>query len=65
MLLPSIVLIDHNSPRGNEDLSHLEDVLTTLPQPILIVIEVGVPDCMTQYRSVVRTGGHVTNVPHS
>lgn len=40
MLLPSIVVIDRNSLRGNEVLSHLEDVLTTLPQPILIVIEV-------------------------
>ncbi|NJL56167.1 hypothetical protein HC928_14025 [bacterium] len=56
MLMPGIVVIDRRSAVGNETLSHIEDVLHTIPQPLLILIELGVPDCMARYRSVVRLG---------
>lgn len=62
MLMPSIVVIDRRSVVGSEALSHIEDVLSTTPQPMLIVIELGVPDCMAQYGSVVRLGA-ASDVP--
>lgn len=54
MLMPGIVVIDRGSVVGNEALSHIEDVLHTTPQPVLIIIELGVPDCVAQYGVVVR-----------
>ncbi len=56
MLMPGIVVIDCRSTVGNEALSHIEDVLPTTPQPMLIVIELGVPDCIAQSGPVVRLG---------
>jgi hypothetical protein len=56
MLMPGIVVIDRGSAVGNEAMSHIEDVLHTSPQPLLVIIELGVPDCMARYRSVVRLG---------
>lgn len=56
MLMPGIVVIDQRSAIGNEVVSHIEDVLHTTPQPLLMIIELGVPDCISRYGSVVRLG---------
>lgn len=56
MLMPGIVVIDRRSAVGDEALSHIEDVLHRTPQPLLVIIELGVPDCVTRYGSVVRLG---------
>jgi len=54
MLMPGIVIIDRRSAVGNEAVSHIEDVLHTMPQPVLIIIELGVPDCAARYGPIVR-----------
>jgi len=56
MLMPGIVVIDQRSAVGNKALSHIEDVLHTTPQPLLMIIELGVSDCISRYGSVVRFG---------
>ncbi|MFW5709476.1 MAG: hypothetical protein ACOCX5_04570 [Chloroflexota bacterium] len=56
MLMPGIVVIDRRSAVGNEAMSHMEDVLHTAPQSVLIIIELGVPDCVARYGSVLRLG---------
>jgi len=56
MLMPGIVVIDRHSAVGDEALSHIEDVLHTTPQPLLAIIELGVPDCIARYGAVVRLG---------
>lgn len=56
MLMPGIVIIDRQSAVGGAVLAHLEDVLATMPQPLLIVVELGMPDAVTRYGPVVRIG---------
>jgi hypothetical protein len=56
MLMPGIVIIDRRSEVGNEALLHIEDVLHTIPQPMLVIIELGVPDCMAQHGAVLHLG---------
>lgn len=63
MLMPGIVVIDRRSAVGNEATLHIEDVLPTAPQPVLFIIELGVPDCMARYGRVVRLGAASDSSP--
>jgi hypothetical protein len=63
MLMPGIVVIDRDSAVGAAVLAHIEDVLHTTPQPQLIVIELGVPDCVARFGSVVRLGAAADAAP--
>lgn len=56
MLMPGIVVIDRRSTVGSEALSHIESVLNNSPQPLLILIELGVPDLVARDGHVVRLG---------
>jgi hypothetical protein len=63
MLMPGIVIVDRYSAVGIEALSHIEDVLGTAPQPLLILIELGSTDCTAQHGNVVRVGAPLDTTP--
>ncbi len=63
MLMPAIVVIDRHSQVGNEAVSHIEDVLHATPQLLLIIIELGTPDCVARYGAVVRLGAAANDSP--
>jgi hypothetical protein len=56
MLMPGIVVIDRLGSVGNEALSHIESMLDNLPQPMLIFIELGIPDCTSPREWGMRLG---------